>query len=119
MAHLSFASLAPRRYGGLLAVAAGIFALGFASGLIVRPGALNHAALIDAGSTVSRDAAPPLPGASVNRLRFNAQLAYPAEVVRVIDGDIRGPGAGVARARRQYQGAAAPYRCAGIARALC
>ena len=87
MAHLSFASLAPRRYGGLLAVAAGIFALGFASGLIVRPGALNHAALIDAGSTVSRDAAPPLPGASVNWLRFNAQLAYPAEVVRVIDGD--------------------------------
>jgi hypothetical protein len=43
MAHLSFAPLAPKRYGGMLAVAVGIFALGFASGAIVKPGQLRRA----------------------------------------------------------------------------
>ena len=87
MAHLSFAFSAPKRYGGMLAVAAGIFALGFASGAVIRAGQLQHTASIDTGSAISLDVERPLPAANVNLPRFNAQLAYPAEVVRVIDGD--------------------------------
>ena len=87
MAHLSFAFSAPKRYGGMLAVAAGIFALGFAAGAVVRAGQLQHTASIDTGSAISLDVERPLPAANVNLPRFNAQLAYPAEVIRVIDGD--------------------------------
>jgi endonuclease YncB( thermonuclease family) len=87
MAHLSFAPLAPKRYGGMLAVAAGIFALGFASGAIMRPGRLQHAESVRAGSAISGDAEQPVATANVNLARFNPRLAYPAEVVRVIDGD--------------------------------
>jgi endonuclease YncB( thermonuclease family) len=85
MAHLSFAPLAPKRYGGMLAVAAGIFALGFASGAIVRPGQLQHVESI--GSAIARDAEQSVPTANANLPRFNTLLAYPAEVIRVIDGD--------------------------------
>lgn len=85
MAHLSFAPLAPKRYGGLLAVAAGIFALGFASGAIVKPGRLQRAESVDTVSAISREAAQPVPVA--NPPRLNPPLAYPAEVIRVIDGD--------------------------------
>jgi endonuclease YncB( thermonuclease family) len=87
MAHLSFAPLAPKRYGGMLAIAAAIFALGFASGEIIGPGQPQHAASIDTGSAIARDVEQPLPAANMNLPRFNPQLAYPAEVVRVIDGD--------------------------------
>ena len=87
MAHLSFAPLAPQRYGGMFAIAAGIFALGFASGGIVKPGLLQHAESIQVESALSRDAEPPLSTANTNLARLNTQFAYPAEVIRVIDGD--------------------------------
>src|SRR5580698_195749 len=87
MAHLSFAPLAPKRYGGMLAVAVGIFALGFASGAIVKPGQLRRAESIDTVSAISRDAEQSVPTANANLPRFNTLLAYPAEVIRIIDGD--------------------------------
>jgi endonuclease YncB( thermonuclease family) len=86
MAHLSFAPLAPKRYGGMLVISAGVFALGFASGAIVRPGPPQGAA-VDGGSAISREVRRPVPEANANLPRFNGQLAYPAEVIRVIDGD--------------------------------
>jgi len=87
MAHLSFAPLAPKRYGGMLAVAVGIFALGFASGAIMKPDQLQHVESIRVGPAISGDAEQPAATANANLPRFNPQLAYPAEVLRVIDGD--------------------------------
>src|SRR5579863_5722538 len=87
MAHLSFAPLAPKRYGGTLAVAVGIFALGFASGAIVKPGQLRRAESIDTVSAISREAEQPVSVVSANASRFSTLLAYPAEVIRIIDGD--------------------------------
>jgi endonuclease YncB( thermonuclease family) len=86
MVHLSFATLAPKRNGGVLAVAAAIFALGFAAGAIVRPAELRQTASIDTALGATRETdAPLIP--EVNAPRFNPRLAYPAEVIRVIDGD--------------------------------
>ncbi len=87
MAQLSFSPLAPKRYGGVLAVAAGIFALGFASGAIMKSGQLQRAESIDTVSAISREAERPVSVVSANAPRFNTLLAYPAEVIRVIDGD--------------------------------
>jgi endonuclease YncB( thermonuclease family) len=78
--HLSFAAHRTGLRGGLVAIAAVVFALGFAAGAIVRP-APSPATSIDAGPTAGRAAAT-LPASS-----NNPQLAYPAEVLRVIDGD--------------------------------
>lgn len=88
MALLSFAPLAPKRYGGLLAVSAAIFALGFAAGAIVRPGELRHTDTvpIDSPLAPTRGSSPPF-ATDANAARLNAQLTYPAEVIRVIDGD--------------------------------
>jgi endonuclease YncB( thermonuclease family) len=81
----SFAS--PKRYGGVLAAAGAIFALGFAVGAIVRPAQpLQNTRPIDTALAAARDPEP-MPAAEANAPRFNSQLAYPAEVVRVIDGD--------------------------------
>ena len=80
MAHPSFAPLAPKRYGGVFAVTAAIFAFGFAAGAIVRPGEPRYPASIDSALAAARDTDAP-------SAQFNAQLGYPAEVVRVIDGD--------------------------------
>jgi endonuclease YncB( thermonuclease family) len=86
MAHLSFPTLAPKRHGGVLAAAAAIFAFGFATGAIVRPPELRQTASIDTALGVTRETdAPLIP--EVSALRFNSQLAYPAEVIHVIDGD--------------------------------
>ncbi len=71
----------------MLAVSVGIFALGFASGAVMGPGQLRHPPPIDAGSAIFRDMERPAPSSKVNLPRFNAPLTYPAEVVRVIDGD--------------------------------
>jgi len=86
MAHLSFAPLAPKRYGGVLAVTATIFAIGFAAGAIVRPGELQHTASIDTAPAPTRESDARL-AAQAYAGRFNVQLNYPAEVIRVIDGD--------------------------------
>jgi endonuclease YncB( thermonuclease family) len=85
--HLYFATLAHPRHGGVFAAAAVIFTLGFAAGTTLRPSLVPqrttsidaaHAAPRDAGVTRSTQQSSP---------RFNGQIAYPAEVLRVIDGD--------------------------------
>jgi endonuclease YncB( thermonuclease family) len=85
--YLSSAALAHPRYGGVLVLAAAIFALGFAAGAMVRPSlAPQGATPIDAahGATHYAEATRSAPQSSP---RFDAQLAYSAEVLRVIDGD--------------------------------
>jgi endonuclease YncB( thermonuclease family) len=85
--HLSFAGLAPKRHGGVLGAAAVIFAFGFTVGGIVRPShPLPSATSID-GALAAPRAAEPTANPEASSPRFNSQLAYPAEVVRVIDGD--------------------------------
>jgi len=85
--HLSFAALAHPRYGGVLVLAAAIFALGFAAGAMVRPSlAPQGATPIDAAHAATRDTVP-MRSVQQGPPRFDVQLAYPAEVLRVIDGD--------------------------------
>jgi len=86
MALLSFSPLAPKRYGGVFAVTAAIFAIGFAAGAIVRSGELQHTAPIDTTPAPTGDSNARFV-ADANAGRLNAQLGYPAEVIRVIDGD--------------------------------
>ncbi|MGB7100224.1 MAG: thermonuclease family protein [Xanthobacteraceae bacterium] len=87
MARLSFAPLAPKGYGGLLAVTVVFFAFGFAAGAIVKPGELQHTLSVDTARVPSRDSSSARFAAGANAGRLNAQLDYPAEVIRVIDGD--------------------------------
>ena len=70
----------------MLAVAAGIFALGFASGAIVKPGLLQHANRSNRVRAIPRRRTAAVDGQR-EPARFNTQFAYPAEVMRVIDGD--------------------------------
>jgi len=88
---LSFSALANRRYGGvfggLLTVACAIFALGFAVGAMVRPSLpLQTAASVDTAVAAASEAES-VPAAGPNSPRSDTQPVYPAEVVRVIDGD--------------------------------
>jgi endonuclease YncB( thermonuclease family) len=86
--HLSFAALAPRRRGGLIATAAAIFALGFAAGATIRPAPTPHGgASITTALAVAHDASERTPTAATHSRTFDRQLAYPADVIRIIDGD--------------------------------
>jgi endonuclease YncB( thermonuclease family) len=73
----------PFKRSGLLGLAGMIFALGFTAGAIVRPQPPGVPPIDGALATIGAAQ----PGAAANSPRFNSQLAYPAEVVRVIDGD--------------------------------
>ena len=79
--HLSFASFGSRQRGGLVAAAAVIFAVGFAAGATLRPPMAQHPTRVDPApaSARSRDAVP--------LSSPNPQLAYPVDVLRIIDGD--------------------------------
>ncbi len=79
----------PERHGSALVTAGVIFALGFVVGATVRP-------LLPVQRTTSIDTAlaaavarvdEPTSPVGANAPRFDLQLVYPAEVVRVIDGD--------------------------------
>ena len=86
--HLSFAALAPRRRGGLIANAAAIFALGFAAGATIRPAPTPHGgASITTALAAAHDASERTPTAATHSRTFDRQLAYPADVIRIIDGD--------------------------------
>jgi endonuclease YncB( thermonuclease family) len=81
-AQFPFTGLAPARHRGMLGVAVLIFAAGFMTGAIVRP--IRPLTTASAENTqlasVPEGAAAALPAA-------DSPLAYPAEVLRVIDGD--------------------------------
>ncbi len=85
--NLSFAALGPVRRGGLLAIAGVIFALGFVVGAAVRPSLWLHAASsIEPARAAARDGES-VPAARTSSQRLDPRLSYPADVLRVIDGD--------------------------------
>jgi endonuclease YncB( thermonuclease family) len=81
----SFASLSRSRRGGALAGAAAVFALGLVAGPLLRPQQRNGAPIDVAGEAApaSRPGAADIPIAH----RLDPATVYPAEVLRVIDGD--------------------------------
>jgi len=89
--HLSFAALAHTRRGNVLVVASAMFALGLVAGATVGP------SLAPAVAPVMAPALPPslaaarggeLPQSAVpSSQRLDPRLVYPADVLRVIDGD--------------------------------
>ncbi len=87
MSHnLSLAALAPRRHGGAVAIAGAIFGLGLVTGAVVRPALTpQRPAPGDRAFAATRDS--DALSAAAPRRRFDLRLTYPAEVVRVIDGD--------------------------------
>ncbi len=91
MRHLSFAAFAHQRHGGALVVAGVIFASGVTVGATVRPSSLPESvsSFDTAGAAAAAAASVAEPAASVgtNSRKFDLQTVYPAEVVRIIDGD--------------------------------
>jgi endonuclease YncB( thermonuclease family) len=79
--HLSFALFGSRQRGGLLAVVAVVFAAGFAAGATLRPILMQHPIRTDMARASARDR-DKVPASSPN-----PQFAYPADVLRTIDGD--------------------------------
>ena len=89
MPHLSFAAFAHKRHGSALVAAGIIFALGFVVGATVRPSLpVPRTTSIDTAlaAAAARDDEP-MPPVGAKSPRFDLQLGYAAEVVRIIDGD--------------------------------
>ena len=84
-AQFSFAGLAPARHRGALGVAIFIFVAGFMTGAIVRPVRPLTTASIESTPAANNGIASQSPAAYAPA--SDSALAYPAEVVRVIDGD--------------------------------
>ena len=88
MRHLSFAAFAHQRHGGALVTAAVIFALGVTVGAMVRPSSLPESAgSFDTARAAAASGAEPAASVGTNSHKFDLQTVYPAEVVRIIDGD--------------------------------
>ena len=88
MRHLSFAAFAHQRQGGALVTAAVIFALGVAVGAMVRPSSLPESAgSFDTARAAAASGAEPAASVGTNSHKLDSQTVYPAEVVRIIDGD--------------------------------
>jgi len=87
MQRLSFAGFAHTRRGNMTAVAAVTFALGLAAGATLRPSLTPQvaAAIAPAPAEVRSNASAQSSTAMPQKL--GPQFAYPAEVIRVIDGD--------------------------------
>jgi endonuclease YncB( thermonuclease family) len=81
MRHLSSAALAHPHHGNTLMVAGAMLALGVFVGAAVRPALTPQAA---APVELARAAAFPV---APTALKLDPQHSYPAEVIRVIDGD--------------------------------
>jgi endonuclease YncB( thermonuclease family) len=81
MRHLSFSALAHTHGGNTLMVAGAMLALGVLVGAAVRPALTPQAA---APVELTRAAAPTV---APTALKLDPQHSYPAEVLRVIDGD--------------------------------
>jgi len=88
LAQNSFPGFAPTRYRGVLGAAVLVFAAGFMAGAIVRPvRPLPSIGPMESTQAAASDAATLSPAAAANVLAWDSQLAYPAEVLRIIDGD--------------------------------
>src|SRR5579872_6626774 len=84
-AQFSFAGLGPTRHQGVLGVAVLLFAAGFMTGAIIRPLRPLTTGSIESTQLASESALSQ--NAAANVSAPDAPLAYPAEVLRVIDGD--------------------------------
>jgi endonuclease YncB( thermonuclease family) len=74
--------------GAALAASAAIFALGFAAGATIHPAPPPQgAAAIKSALATARDVSELPPAIATHARTFDPQLAYPADVIRVIDGD--------------------------------
>ncbi len=88
MRHLSFTAFAHQRHGGALVTAAVIFALGVTVGAIVRQSSLPESAgSFETARAAAASDAEPAASVGTNSHKFDLQTVYPAEVVRIIDGD--------------------------------
>jgi endonuclease YncB( thermonuclease family) len=88
LAQFSFSGLAPTHHRGVLGVAVLIFAAGFMAGAIVRPvRSLPSASSAESAQAAASDAGASSQLAAANVATPVAQLAYPADVLRIIDGD--------------------------------
>ena len=87
LAQFSFAGLAPTHHRGVLGIAVLIFTAGFMTGAIVRPVRPLPGGSVESAQATASDAGAAAPAAAANIATLDAQLAYPAEVLRVIDGD--------------------------------
>jgi len=89
MAHTtSFTALTRARHGGLFAAAAAVFMLGFVTGAAVGPpSSPRKAAPVRIAFAAAHEGEPTPSAAMANSPTADARLVYPAQVVRVIDGD--------------------------------
>jgi endonuclease YncB( thermonuclease family) len=83
MHHPSFAALAHTRHGNTPIVAGAMLALGLVVGAAVRPSLMMKPAIELAHAATNE----PAPSAAPMSRRLDPSLVYPAEVLRVIDGD--------------------------------
>jgi len=84
--HLAFAALALRRHR-VVALVGAIFALGFTVGTLLRPlSPPQSATSFETAHAATGDVESMTP-VNTNLRKFDVQTMYPAEVVRVIDGD--------------------------------
>jgi len=82
--HPSFSVFAQSQRGGVVVLAGAMFALGVAAGATIRPALLDRMAAA-AAAAQSGATAPATETTLAHRL--DPHLAYPADVLRVIDGD--------------------------------
>lgn len=88
LAQFSFGGLAPTHHGGRLGAAVLIFAAGFMAGAIVRPvHPLPSARSVESAQAAASDAEASSQSAAGSVLAPDFQLAYPADVLHIIDGD--------------------------------
>jgi len=88
LAQFSFAGFAPTHHRGVLGAAVLIFAAGFMAGAILRPvRPLPSAGSVESAQATASDAGTLSRAAAADPAAPDPQLAYPAEVLRVIDGD--------------------------------
>ncbi len=83
----AFAAFARPPGAGMFVVAAGMFVLGVAAGTVARPVLAPRAAAAVAPEAPPAPDALPMAPADVNPAISQPRLVYPAEVVRIIDGD--------------------------------
>jgi len=86
MMRLSFPALSHSRHGDVVFLAAAMFALGLIAGVRVVPLLEPSIASPPQPAPAAARSAPARPTAALPQ-KFDPRLAYPAEVVRVIDGD--------------------------------
>jgi endonuclease YncB( thermonuclease family) len=85
--HRSFAALAQSRRGGVPIFAAVIFALGVMAGATIGPALTPRTAAPVGAALAAAQGGQPAPSAAPMSRRLDPRLVYPADVLRIIDGD--------------------------------